>query len=162
MTTEDTGKRYSVLCVCMGNICRSPTAQAMLDLHLQRGGIGDRVLTDSAGTHGYHEGQPPDRRAREAAAAVGLDIGDQRARLLDARDLYAFDHILVMDHNNLSEVRRLGSGPASVELFMTYAPDYGLAEVPDPYYGGEAGFRQVVEMLDHAAEGVVQQLREQL
>jgi len=162
MASESTGCCSSVLCVCMGNICRSPTAQAMLDLHLRRGGLDDRVLTDSAGTHGYHVGHPPDRRARAAAAAVGLDIGGQRARLLDASDLHAFDYILVMDRKNLDDVRCLGKGPASVELFMTYAPHYGLAEVPDPYYGGEAGFRQVVEMLDHAAGGFVEYLRGQL
>ena len=162
MTSNTTDHQYSVLCVCMGNICRSPTAQAMLDLHLQRGGLGDRVLTDSAGTHGYHTGQPPDRRAHQAAAAAGLDIGAQRARLIDARDLHAFDYVLVMDRKNLDDVRRLGPGPASVELFMTYAPAYGLTEVPDPYYGGEAGFSQVVEMLDHAAGGFVEHLRRQL
>lgn len=147
-----------ILFVCLGNICRSPTAKAVFDARLAAEGL--RVTTDSAGLTGYHVGCPPDERARKAALERGLDISDQRARLVTGEDFTRFDLILAMDRSNLAGLERVRPPEASarVELLMSLAPDYGLDEVPDPYYGGEDGFRRVIDMLEEAAERLLQEL----
>ena len=147
-----------ILFVCMGNICRSPTAKGVFDAAFTRGGV--EVETDSAGTHGYHVGGKPDRRAIAMAARRGIDIGGDRARKVQPEDFDSFDHILVMDRSNLAEIERMnpGQGRARVRLVMDLAPDYGLEEVPDPYYGGDEGFRRVFDMLETAAERLVAEI----
>lgn len=146
-----------LLFVCLGNICRSPTAQAVFDWKLGEAGL--QMDTDSAGTSGYHAGNPPDPRSQEIGRGWGLDMSDQRARQVVDEDFERFDVIYAMDRSNLQALRE--RCPAvhrdKVRLIMELAPDYGLEEVPDPYYGGEDGFRQVVDMLVAAAERFVEE-----
>lgn len=148
----------SVLFVCLGNICRSPTAKAVFDWKLAQAELA--VETDSAGIIGYHAGSPPDSRAQEIARAWGLDISDERARLVTPDDFTRFDLIYAMDRSNLEQLRQFApdNARARVELVMSLAPDYGLDEVPDPYYGAEDGFRQVIDMLEAAADRFVREL----
>lgn len=142
----------------MGNICRSPTAKGVFDRALVRAGI--EFDSESAGTHGYHVGQSPDRRAIAAARRAGIDISGDIARRFEAADYLRFDHIFVMDRANLAAVEsvRPEQARAQARLVMALAPGYGLDEVPDPYYGGEAGFVQVIDMLEAAAEALVAEL----
>jgi protein-tyrosine phosphatase len=148
----------TILFVCLGNICRSPTAKAMFDYKLRQAGI--EVMTDSAGTIGYHIGNPPDARAIEHAQRWGMDISGERARKVTLADFRRFDRIYAMDRANLDDL--LAQAPpnatAEVSLVMELAPDYGLEEVPDPYYGGSQGFDQVLDMLEAAADRLVESL----
>jgi protein-tyrosine phosphatase len=148
----------SILFVCLGNICRSPTAKVVFDARLARAGI--EIHTESAGTTGYHQGSPPDPRAIRIASEWGLDISSERARIVTIDDFTRFDRIFVMDRSNLKDLRARmpAEATARLELLMSLAPDYGLDEVPDPYYGGEDGFRQVLDMLEVAAERLIEQL----
>jgi protein-tyrosine phosphatase len=148
----------TILFVCLGNICRSPTAKAMFDYKLGQAGI--EVMTDSAGTIGYHAGSPPDPRAIEHAQAWGMDISGERARKVVQADFRRFERIFAMDRSNLEELRSLAppNATARIELVMQLAPEYGLDEVPDPYYGGSQGFRQVLDMLEAAADRLVEEL----
>ncbi len=148
----------SYLFVCLGNICRSPTAKAMFDYKFQQAGI--EVFTDSAGTLGYHVGKAPDARAIRHAMDWGMDIRDQRARQVTVADFRRFDRIFAMDQSNLDELARMmpPNATARVELVMSLAPDYGLHEVPDPYYGGDQGFQQVLDMLEAAASRLIEEL----
>lgn len=149
---------HRLLYVCMGNICRSPTAKGLFDRVLSEAGI--EFVSESAGTHGYHVGHPPDPRAIEAALRAGVDISGDIARRLEAEDFRRFDRILVMDRANLEAAHALrpAEATARVQLVMELAPDYGLNEVPDPYYGGEAGFVRVVDMLQTAARALAREL----
>lgn len=153
-----------LLFVCMGNICRSPTAKAVVDKHLHLAGLSEIISTESAGTHGYHVGEPPDQRAQAAALDLGLDISQDLSRQLNKEDFHHFDFILVMDERNRADALRLAprDAKASLRLIMDYAPEYGLSEVPDPYYGGDEGFLRVLDMLDHAAQALVIELRQHL
>jgi len=155
---------YKILCVCMGNICRSPTARALLLRQLQLTGLEDRVEVHSAGTHSYHVGKPPDRRAQQALRRYDIDISHDYARLVTTEDFQVHDEILVMDGHNLRHLQQLqpASCRASLALIMQALPDYGVSEVPDPYYGGEQGFVQVVDMLDQAAAAISGRLKDQL
>jgi protein-tyrosine phosphatase len=145
----------------MGNICRSPMAQGVLEDRLRRAGLADGVEVDSAGTHAYHVASPPDPRAVAAAAARGIDISGQRARQVAAGDFERFDHVLAMDRDNLALlVDRCPPGArARPRLVMDFAPTGTLGEVPDPYYGGEGGFDQVLDLLESAVDGLVSTLR---
>jgi protein-tyrosine phosphatase len=149
---------HRFLFVCLGNICRSPTAQAMFEHKLERAGI--EAAIDSAGMIDYHVGNPPDPRSIEHARSWGIDISDQRARQVVVEDFHRFDRIYAMDRSNLAALRALAPDDASarVELLMSLAPDYGLDEVPDPYYGSGQGFRRVIDMLDTAADRLVEEL----
>ena len=148
-----------LLFVCMGNICRSPTAKGVFDRALTAAGID--FESESAGTHGYHVGERPDRRAIEAAARSGIDISADLARRFVVEDYQRFDYIFAMDRANLAVVESLRPAAVriSARLVMDLAPDYGLDEVPDPYYGGEAGFIRVIDMLEAAAAALVRELR---
>ncbi|NBB93587.1 MAG: low molecular weight phosphotyrosine protein phosphatase [Gammaproteobacteria bacterium] len=149
----------SILFVCLGNICRSPTAKAVFDWKIREAGLG--VNTDSAGTTAYHAGSPPDPRAQRIARQWGLDIAGDRARLVTPEDFARFDAIFAMDRANLGELERMRPAQAvgRVELVMSLAPDYGVEEVPDPYYGGVDGFQRVIDMLEAAADQLVEDLR---
>ena len=142
-----------ILCVCMGNICRSPTAEAVLREMARRTAPNWSLQVDSAGTHGYHVGDPPDARAISAAARRGYDLSGLRARQLTAKDFSSFDLLLAMDEQNLAAMRRLGEG--RVELLLDYAPQLGVREVPDPYYGGVEDFERVLDWVEIAARGVI-------
>ena len=136
-----------VLVVCLGNICRSPIGEGLLKHHAQKHGLN--LCVDSAGTSGWHQGDYADARSIEVMRAHGHDITDQRSRALVAEDLFTFDHILVMDSQNLNDMNRMATGTASVERFV-----HGH-DVPDPYYGGDRGFEKVYAMIDEAAENWV-------
>lgn len=156
--------KYRILCVCMGNICRSPTARALLLRHLRLTGLQDRVEVESAATHDFHIGKPPDRRAQQALQPFGLDIRDDLARRVSSEDFARFDELLVMDRHNLQHLPpyKPDACRARVALIMDDLPDYGFSEVPDPYYGGAQGFVQVVDMLDQVAAAICRRLASQL
>ncbi len=148
-----------VLFVCLGNICRSPTAQGVFASQLQASALQHEVSIDSAGTGGYHTGEPPDQRATAAALKRGYDLRMQRARAVADEDFEQFDLILAMDQSNLDNLiaRVPANTRARVGLLMDYAPDWPR-EVPDPYFGGEAGFEQVLDMLEAASRGLLEDL----
>lgn len=135
-----------ILFVCMGNICRSPAAEGVFLHHLKAAGVSKRVEVDSAGTTNYHQGEPADKRMRAAAAKRGYAL-ESRARGVVEEDFDHFDLIVAMDKANRSDLLRFG-GAAEVVLFSDYLGDEWPREVPDPYYGGDAGFEQVLDMLE--------------
>lgn len=154
----------SVLMVCMGNICRSPTAEGVLRLKLQRAGLGEQVLVDSAGTHGHHTGEGPDPRAVRAAARRGYDLSRLRARPVQASDFERFDWILAMDEANLVWLRDKAPAAALPRLGLLLshgapASHGGVAPaVPDPYFGPPAGFEHVLDLVEVACDALVQRL----
>lgn len=159
---ENTGLR--ILIVCMGNICRSPLAHGVVRKRLADAGIESRVRLDSAGTHSYHAGAPPDERAQTAARRRGIDISDLRARRVESVDFETFDLILAMDDDNADALRGVAAREHrhKIHLFMEYsAGDVGRS-VPDPYYGGPIGFERVLDMVEEAADGLIEQLRARL
>lgn len=152
-----------ILFVCTGNICRSPTAEGVARRLILDAGLAHRIEVDSAGTHGYHVGEAPDPRTRKAAEKRGYDLSSLRARQLQRPDFETFDLLLAMDHGHLAHMRRM-CPPGSVQrvgLFMTYARNFALDEVPDPYYGGERGFEAVLDYCEDAVAGLLASLREQ-
>lgn len=149
-----------VLFVCLGNICRSPTAEGVFRHLLERHELAGAVQVDSAGTHAYHVGSPPDERAREAALRRGVDLSAIRGRRAEPADIEAFDHVLAMDRANLDNLRAIAGGHAhKIGLFLEYATRYEETEVPDPYYGGANGFERVLDMIEDASEGLLRELR---
>ncbi|WP_110691911.1 low molecular weight protein-tyrosine-phosphatase [Salinicola halophyticus] len=154
---------WRILFVCMGNICRSPTAEGMLRKRLDEAGLADRVEVDSCGTGDWHVGAPPDSRAIQAAADRGVDLGGLRGRQLALEDFTYFDEILVMDADNLERVldREPAGSRAQVARLLHYAGQPGQ-DVPDPYFGGEAGFQQVLDQLELGVEGLLVSLRQRL
>lgn len=153
----------SVLFVCLGNICRSPSAEGVFRQVVENAGLGDRVRIDSCGTGHWHVGKAPDARARAAAARRGIDISGLRARQFQESDLAGFDYVLVMDRQNLEDVQLVWeqSGGTRPELFLYYGRS-AHEEVPDPYYGGEQGFETVLDLIHDASEGLVAHLRKML
>jgi len=151
-----------ILFVCLGNICRSPTAEAVFRTVVARDAPELEVLIDSAGTAGYHVGSPPDRRAQEAARRRGYDMSAIRARSVEPEDFERFDLILAMDRNNLTALQRQGADPGRrVRLFMEFADDPETLEVPDPYYGGVNGFEAVLDLIEAASRGLLEHVRAQ-
>jgi protein-tyrosine phosphatase len=146
-----------VLFVCMGNICRSPTAEAVVRRLAEREAAGLALELDSAGTHGYHAGDPPDERAIVAARRRGIDMSALRARVVEPADFERFDLVLAMDeavHERLARIApRTRAG--RLRLFMDYAPELGRRDVPDPYYGGAAGFEEVLDLVEAGARGLL-------
>ena len=157
--------RVRVLMVCMGNICRSPTAEGVLRGKLQRAGLLDLVHVDSAGTHGYHAGEPPDARAIRHAAQRGYDIAALRARAVQPQDFSQFHRVLAMDEDNLEWLRRKAppGSAARIEPLLVHARRHpGVLAVPDPYYGGPAGFDHVLDLVEDACDGLLAQLQAEL
>jgi protein-tyrosine phosphatase len=151
-----------ILFVCMGNICRSPMAQGVFENVARREGLAGEITVDSAGTHGfYHAGGSPDPRAQESVLSRGIDISGQRARLLAPEDCERFDYILTMDEDNYRAVSALCRGNAVVRPFLDFATDSPEREVPDPYYGGSGGFEYVLNLIEEASEGLLQEIRDQ-
>jgi protein-tyrosine phosphatase len=150
-----------ILFVCLGNICRSPTAEGVFRAIAAQELADLELIIDSAGTAGYHLGEPPDRRTQEAASRRGYDISHLRARVVEPEDFERFDLILAMDRQNLSTLQRRAPVHARqrVRLFLEYAPQVGVSEVPDPYYGGPNGFEHVLDLIEAAARGLCDALR---
>jgi protein-tyrosine phosphatase len=163
-TSPSTQPSVRVLMVCMGNICRSPTAEAVLRAKLQRAGLAERIGVDSAGTHGYHTGEGPDPRAVRAGALRGYDLSRLRARPVQAGDFERFEWILAMDEANLDWLRAKAPAAAQARLglLLSHADPAALAGaepvVPDPYYGPPAGFDHVLHLVEAACDGLVQRL----
>lgn len=144
----------------MGNICRSPTAEGIFAHLVEREGMSAWIDIDSAGTHAYHVGNPPDERAQEAAARRGVDLSAQRARRVGEADFEQFDYLLAMDRSNLSDLMAIC--PAGQEyklrLFLEFAPELAEREVPDPYYGGRSGFERVLDLVESASRGLLTEI----
>jgi len=145
----------------MGNICRSPTAHGVFRKMVEEVALRDAISIDSAGTHDFHIGKPPDRRAARAAAARGYRLDDLRARAVEPRDLEAFDHVLAMDRVNQRALLAMGTSGqrARVELFMSHAQGYSDLEVPDPYFGGVSGFDDVLDRVEAGCRGLLAHVR---
>lgn len=155
---------YRVLFVCMGNICRSPTAHGVFETRVREAGLGDRVLVDSAGTHSYHVGAPPDARSQAHALQRGYDLSTQRARQLTASDFDQFDLILAMDWDNLSlaQERCPPQHARKLRRFAEFFQHHDSAVVPDPYQGGARGFEEVLDLVEDGCEGLMQHVRRAL
>jgi protein-tyrosine phosphatase len=153
-------ENISVLFVCMGNICRSPTGQGVFETLVQSQNLEDRILVDSAGTHAYHVGEQPDARSQQAAFARGIDLSGQRARRVSTEDFERFDYVLAMDKSNYDDLYRMASPVQRkrLYLFMDFAPKWGVKEVPDPYYGGSNGFERVLDMVEAASQGLLEEI----
>ena len=149
--------RYSVLFVCMGNICRSPTAHGVFRHKVQLAGLGEVVRVDSAGTHNYHPGSPPDERSSRHASLRGYDLQDLRARQITDLDFDAHDFILTMDWDNLALVQHQcpAQHQRKVKRFTEFCVRHQAQEVPDPYYGGAQGFEHVLDLVEDASDGLL-------
>ncbi|WP_218355246.1 low molecular weight protein-tyrosine-phosphatase [Alteromonas lipotrueiana] len=150
----------TVLFVCLGNICRSPTAEAVFRHKARASGIN--VTIDSAGTHGYHIGNPPDKRSQQAGVAKGYDFAGLACRKVAVDDFEKYDYILAMDNRNLEHLKKISDEKYhhKIHLFLSFAKsDY--SEVPDPYYGGRRGFELVLDLIEQASEGLINRLRAQ-
>ena len=157
-------EKIRVLFVCMGNICRSPTAEGVFRKLVNEEGMANVIEIDSAGTHAYHVGHEPDRRAQLAAQQRGIDLSDLRARQVMLIDFESFDYILAMDASNYEIL--LAQSPAhaksKINLFMSFAPSRKEQEVPDPYYGGQRGFEIVFDMIEDASSGLLDDIRKRI
>lgn len=151
----------SVLFVCLGNICRSPTAEGVFRRVCQEQGVADQIRIDSAGTASWHAGKPPDGRAVLAAKKRRVDISGLRARQATAADFYNFDFVIAMDDSNVEDLEILRPVDASAELhrFLAFAGSDAPRDVPDPYYGGDEGFEQVLDLITEASRGLLKHLR---
>ena len=148
--------QVKVLMVCLGNICRSPTAHAVFVQRVEEAGLSKRIAVDSAGTGDWHIGHKPDTRARAAGAKRGYDLDSLRARQVCAEDFSEFDYILAMDENNLRDLQRLSPPDQrhKIRLFLEFT-DQNVSAVPDPYYGGPEGFEQVLDLVESACDGLL-------
>lgn len=150
-----------VLFVCLGNICRSPTAEGVFRDLVRREGLAGKIGTDSCGTGGWHVGNPPDGRACAEAERRGIDLSDLRARQVRKLDFEDFEYVLGMDDRNLQHLQAMcpPEHQNRVKLFLNFAPEVGRHDVPDPYYGGPDGFRDVFDMIDKASRGLLADIR---
>jgi protein-tyrosine phosphatase len=156
-------EKIKILFICMGNICRSPTAEGVFAKLIDERGLSKNFKIDSAGTHAYHISEPPDRRAQQAALNRKIKLKHLRARKVKDNDYDHFDYLLVMDHDNYRNM--MHNCPeehvAKVQYFLEYAPHLNTQNVPDPYYGGKHGFEQVLDMVEAASEGFLSHLHEE-
>ena len=151
---------HKILFVCTGNICRSPTAEGVLRAYTQFEGLDQFFHFDSAATHGYHIDEPPDPRSIKTALSRGVDISQQRARQLNAKDFQTFDYILALDNSHLQVLRSIAPKVchAQIALFLEFAGVEEASEVPDPYYGSQKGFEYVLDLVESAAPLLVKKL----
>ena len=154
-------KKCSVLFCCTGNICRSPTAEAVFRAKVAAAGLADLILVDSVGTHGYHVGKPPDARAQTAALARGYDLSALRGRRVERQDFERFGLVVAMDYDNRAYLERLCPPRArrKLKLMMEYARHYSVSEVPDPYGGAAEEFETVLDMVEDATAGLLDEIR---
>jgi protein-tyrosine phosphatase len=155
-------EKINVVFVCMGNICRSPSAEGVFRELVERHDLTAHIEIDSAGTHAYHVGEPPDGRAQAAAGRRGIDLSRQVARRFAPTDFNRFDYVVAMDQENLARLQELcpPDYPGRLSLLLKYAPELGVEEVPDPYYGGANGFERVLDLIEQAAEGLLADIRQ--
>lgn len=151
-----------VLFVCMGNICRSPTAHGVFRALVEKEGLSQAVEIDSAGTHAYHVGSAPDRRAQATAQERGIDISDLVARRVEPDDFDLFDFVVAMDQDNYMSLSEIcpDQHVDKIYMFMDFADHMRTREVPDPYYGGPSGFDRVFDLVEAASEGLLQEIRQ--
>ena len=151
-----------ILFVCMGNICRSPTAEGVFRHKAVEAGYEDDIHIDSAGTIAYHVGNTPDQRATEAARQRGIDLSSQRARRVESKDFEEFDYVIAMDSDNRYDLEAIC--PPGLEdrlhMFLKFARNSRQTDVPDPYYGGNRGFETVLDLIEDASEGLLQHLKD--
>lgn len=152
-----------VLFVCMGNICRSPTAEGVFTQMIKKLGLDKQIQVDSAGTHAYHVGEAPDSRAQEAARKRGIELAQLRGRQVVSSDMIEFDYILAMDNENYDSLLNIcpEGYESRVNLFLSHAADSDVEEVPDPYYGGTNGFDSVLDMTEEASKGLLEKIRKE-
>jgi len=150
--------KINVLFVCLGNICRSPTAEGVFRALVESEGLADSFHIDSAGTSGWHKGELPDPRSMKEALRHGVDLSSQRSRAVDDRDFTRYHYILAMDYANLKELKKRcpENLQGRLKLFTSFAPELGIAEVPDPYYDGPKGFEHVFRIAEASAKGLLQ------
>ena len=155
---------FGVLFVCLGNICRSPTAEGVFRARVEAAGLAGRIAIDSAGTASWHAGKPPDPRTVAAAARRGYDLSALRARQVEPADFARFDLLLAMDADNLAHLRRMKPAATGTQLglVLEHARRQAAREVPDPWAGGPEGFEQVLDLLEDAADGLLATVRERL
>jgi len=157
--------QYSVLFVCLGNICRSPTAEGVFQHKVNEAGLTDKIRVDSAGTSAFHVGEPPDKRSQQEAQKVGYDLSYIRSRKAEAKDFVDFDLVIAMDLENYHNLLLLKTNgyDNKLKLFIRdYAPQLEIEEVPDPYYGGPEGFTKVLQMIEVASDNLLSEIKEQL
>ena len=150
-----------VLFVCLGNICRSPTAEGVFRHIVQEEGHESWIMTDSAGTHAYHIGAQPDRRAQQTALTRGIDISDLRGRKATTNDFNKFDYVLAMDDDNyqlLEQICPTGMNE-KLHLFLDFSQEFSETQVPDPYYGGDQGFEHVFDLVESASKGLLEDIK---
>ncbi len=155
-------KPIQVLMVCLGNICRSPTAQGVFEARIQQRQLAEHILVDSAGTSGWHIGELPDARSRKAAQRRGYDLSQQRGRQVTVQDFHDFDYILAMDRQNLQALKAICPDGFSghLGLFLEFSRKQSYLEVPDPYHGGSEGFELVLDLIEEAADGLLADILE--
>ena len=153
----------NVLFVCMGNICRSPTAQGVFERLVVENELATVIQIDSAGTHAYHIGEQPDQRASAAALKRGVDLSKQKARRVSPGDFQLFDYVVAMDSSNFEDLASIcpAEHESKLRLLMDYAADIEVTEVPDPYYGGATGFERVLDLIELAVAGLLADIRQQ-
>lgn len=154
--------KISVLFVCMGNICRSPTAEGVFRHVVKQAGMNDQIIIDSAGTHAYHIDESPDKRSQAKAKEHGIDLSYQRARKALVEDFDRFDYIIAMDRSNYEGLKGLADNAEQqqkISLFMDYSSEWDNPEVPDPYYGGGDGFQTVFDMVTSASKGLLEHIK---
>jgi protein-tyrosine phosphatase len=153
-----------VLFVCLGNICRSPSAEGVFRKLVEEQGLEEVIEIDSAGTHAYHVGAAPDDRAQEAASRRGIDMSSLVGRRVDHGDFYIFDYVLAMDESNEYHLREMAPAEEihKIRLFLEFAPQRSEREVPDPYYGGHSGFEHVLDLIEDASEGLLADIKSRL
>lgn len=150
-----------VLFVCMGNICRSPTAEGVFRHAVEAAGLNDKIQIDSAGTHAYHIGEQPDSRAQTFARNRGIDLSQQRARKVRPDDFSQFDYVIAMDHSNYQDLTEVAGHQAkNLRMFLSFAQSFDEEEVPDPYYGGDQGFEHVLDLVEDASQGLLRDIKQ--
>lgn len=154
-------EKVSVLFICMGNICRSPTAEGVFRHLVQKEGLDHWIQTDSAGTHSYHVGNEPDHRAQQTALSRGIDLSDLRARKAISDDFNQFDYLLAMDNDNYQILEQICPEglESKLKLFLDFTNEFTETEVPDPYYGGDKGFEHVFDLVESASRGLLDDIK---
>lgn len=154
-------KKIKILFCCMGNICRSPTAHGVFQALVEREGLSHRIEVDSAGTHAYHIGNPPDPRSQEMAERRGVDLSELRARKAVTEDFEMFDYVLAMDRANYDDLLDIcpPQHEEKLRLFLDFASGTDMSEVPDPYYGGARGFEEVFDLVENASAGLLREIQ---